>query len=81
MLAAGFSLHTVFLDAISRFEDIAISFILQLVDQLYNLFIQILFQLEKFLVHVHQFALAGILINISDDVERKVEDTLQVAGR
>src|SRR5579859_4361578 len=81
LFAAGLGLYAVFFDAISGFEDIAISFVFQLIDQLYNLIVKVLFQLEKFLVQAHQFTLASILIDISDDVEREVENSLQIARR
>src|SRR5438270_10448184 len=81
LFAARLSLHPVFINAISRLENIAIAPILQLVDQLYDPLIQVLVQFEKLLVQVHQFTLASLLINISDDIEGKVEDALQVTWR
>ena len=81
LFAARLSLHAVFVNAISRLENIAVASILQLVDQLYYLLVQVLIQFEKLLVQVHQFTLTSLLINISDDIEGKVEDALQVAWR
>src|SRR5947209_9984566 len=81
LLAARLSLHSIFINAISRLENIAVASILQLVDQLYDLFIQILLQLEKFFVQMHQFALPRLFVYIGDNIESKVENTLQVAWR
>jgi len=53
----------------------------QAIDAFDDLFIQVLIELHHFFIYAHQFLLARLLVDMRDDIERKVQDTFQVTRR
>src|SRR5260370_12545817 len=67
--------------AAQRVLNIALTLLFQAIDAFDNPVIQVLIELDQLFIYMHQFLLARFLINMRDDLERKVEDTLQVTWR
>ncbi len=68
-------------EALLGLPDGAVTLRAQAVDALNNLAVHVLLQFRQFLIQTHEFALARLLVNARNHVERKVEDALQITRR
>ena len=59
----------------------AVAPVSEAIDSFDSLPIQVLFQLNKLFIKPHQLTMAHLFIDMGDYIQRKVEDTLQIARR
>src|SRR5438105_4470705 len=81
LLAPRLDLYTIFINATPGIEQLVIAPLFQAVDTLDNPPIQVLLQVEQFFIQAHQLSLARLFIDSRDDIQGKVENTLQVTRR